>query len=103
MQQVRWLEVAVRDAQAVRELERPRALEDDLDRAPDRQQRIAAAGFLERTAIDVFHHDVVQLLFGHRVVDLADMRGLQSSGERGFGEEQFPVPRPAPGLRETLR
>src|SRR5581483_8127 len=53
-------------------------------------------------AIDVFHDDVMQLLFRHRVIDLADVRVLQLAGERGFGEKQFLVQPCALGVLEVL-
>ena len=85
------LDVAVRDAHLVRELERARALEDDLDHLVDRQQVLRRAELLQRAAVDVLHHDVVQRLVGDRVVDLADVRVLQLAGERGLGDEQLAV------------
>ena len=91
VQQVRRLEVAVRDPEAMRELERARALEDDLHRALHRQQGVGATVLFERAAVDVLHHEVMQLLLGHRVVDLADVRVLQLAGERRLGEEQLLV------------
>ncbi len=102
VQDVGGLDVAVRDAHLVRELERARALEDDLHHAVDRQQLLRVAMPLQRAAVDVLHDDVVQLVVGHRVVDLADVRVLQLAGERGLGDEQLAVQLAAVGVLERL-
>src|ERR1700752_846915 len=62
-----------------------------------------AAKPVQRAAVDIFHHDVVQLLLRDRVVDLADMRVMQLAGERGLGEEQLLVALAAIGVMELLR
>ena len=102
VQDVGGLDIAVRDSVFVREFERARALEDDLDRALDREQRLRATVLLERAAVDVFHHEVVQGLVGDGVVDLADMGVLQLAGELRLGEEELAVHLAARGVDQCL-
>src|SRR5258706_81621 len=91
VQDVRRLHVAVRDAEAMRELQRASALEDHLHRAVDRQEAVGPGVLLERAAVDELHHEVMQALVRHGIVDLADVRMLQLAGERRLGEEQLPI------------
>ena len=79
------------DAEVVGEVERPRAFEDQLDDAVDRQQVARLRMCVERAAGDVFHDDVADVLGDHRVVDLDDVRVVELADQRGLVEEQVAV------------
>ena len=102
VQDVRRLQVAVGDSHLVREIERAGALEDHLHHALDGQQALRVAVLLQRPAVDELHHDVVQLVLGDRIVDLADVRVRQLAGERGLGDEQLFEQLAARGVAENL-
>ena len=88
-QDVGRFDIAVDDAGAVGEIQRPAALEYNLDDLVHRQQRARIAVRLERAAVHVFHHHVAHALVHHRIVDLHDVRMRELAGERGFGDEQL--------------
>ena len=94
-QDVGRLDVAVGDAAAVGKVERTRALEDDLDDAFRREQRLRVAAGFEGSAGNVFHDDVAQFLGDHRVVDLYDVRMNEAADQRRFVHEQVGVERAA--------
>ncbi len=86
-QDVGRLDVAVDDAVLEGVVERAVALEDDLDRLLERQQRVGVAVLLERAARHVLHHDVRIAFFRHRIVDRRDVRMIELAGQGGFVEE----------------
>jgi hypothetical protein len=81
----------VRDADAVGEVERARAFEDDFDDALDRQQGRRRATRFERAAPHVLHDDVAEVLGDDGIVDLDDVRVRQLADERRLVEEQVRV------------
>jgi hypothetical protein len=90
-QDVGRLDVAVGDALQVGVVERPRALEDDLDEALEGQQVVGLGEGFEGAAGDVFHHHVGVVVLDHRVVDLDDVRVLELAGEGGLVEQQVVI------------
>ncbi len=88
-QDVRRLDIAVDDAVPAGVLERPDALEDDLDDLGDGQQTVGSGMGLQRRAGDVLHHEVAAVRLDHRVVDVDDMRVVQLPGERRLGDERL--------------
>src|SRR5262249_14153437 len=89
-QDVRRLDIAVRDAELMGEVEGARALEDDLDDLVEREEALRLAGGLERAPWHVLHDDVRHLVAHDRVVDLRDVRVGELAGERRFGDEDLP-------------
>lgn len=89
VEEIAGLDVAVDDPVLKSEVERPDALEDDLDHLAQREQTVHLAIALEGGARDVLHHDVAVLRLAHRVVNFDDVRVLQPTGERRFGKESL--------------
>jgi hypothetical protein len=102
VEDVAGLEVAVREAERLREGERAHALEDDLGHLARLEQRLGRAELLERAALDVLHHDVAVLALDHGVVDLDDVRVVELAGEARLVEEHALVERAVLGALERL-
>ena len=79
------------DAGPESKLERPRALEDDLDDALDRQQAIGRTHPLQGATGDVLHDDVADLGVDHRIVGLNDMGVQEFADQRCLVEEEVGV------------
>ena len=88
-QDVRRLDVAVHDALAVGVVERHAALENDPDRAVDRQQVLEAAVALERAAGEVLHHHIGLVGLDRGVVDTDDVGVVEAAGHHALGLQQL--------------
>jgi len=68
-------------------LERPAALEADLQHVLDRQQLVGLDELREVAARDDLHGDIARVLLDHRVEDGDDVRVPELPGERGLVQE----------------
>jgi hypothetical protein len=88
---VRRLDVAMVMPGPESKIERPRALEDDLDDALDGSSRSGEQTDLQGAAGDILHDDVAELVVDHRIVGLDDVRVRQLADQRRLVEEEVGV------------
>ena len=86
---VAGFEVAMNNAFAVHVVETLGALVDDVDDLVRRQRLAAGDVFLQRHAVDEFHHDVVQVVFLAGVVNADHRRVMHAPGAVNLGEKRL--------------
>ena len=91
------------DANAISEVKRTCALEDDFDDTFNRQQFIRSGKVFECSARNEFHHDIAEILGDDRIKNLNDMRVHQLADKRRFVQEQMRVKFAALRVLEDFR
>ncbi len=88
-QDIGRLDIPMHHPLTERMVEREAAFEKDADGPVHRQQAIDRAKLVERLALDILHDDVGLIVFNDRVVDLDDVRVIETSSDRPFNLEQL--------------
>ena len=86
-QDVARLDVAVDDALTHRHFERADTFENNFHHFANRQQSFYLVMRFERAARDIFHHHIVEAIFGAGVVNLNDVRVRQFADQPGFSKK----------------